>query len=420
MKWSPFAVVTLLSLPVSASQVEVLHWWTSGGEAKAVEVLKSEWAERGNQWNDFAVQGGGGKSAMTVLKSRALAANPPEAANLKGYELDEWASLGFLRDLSPMAEHLGWYPKMPPMVRDTLSHNGTLMAVPIGIHRINWLWLNRAVFERLGLTPPTDWEQFVTVAKQLKAKGVTPLAIGNEPWQLTVLFETVVLGEGGKAFYRKAFLEQDPATLTGPEMVRALTRFQQLRDFVPEKYAGLKWHQATNLLESGGAAMQIMGDWVKGELSAGNYRPGEDIECLPSPGSAGLFSYNLDSIAMFKQRDPAQLQAQGELAQLLMTPEFQARFNRVKGSIPALSQPDMRQFDRCAIRSYQDFQQAEQGGNLLPSMSDGMAVPTNMRQAIMDVLSSFFNDPRANPEQTALQLERAMRSTRSGTGAEQK
>ncbi|MDM5094999.1 ABC transporter substrate-binding protein [Aeromonas rivipollensis] len=418
MKLFPFAIVALLSLPVDASQVEVLHWWTSGGEAKAVEVLKSEWAEQGNQWNDFAVQGGGGKSAMTVLKSRALAANPPEAAHLKGYELHEWASLGFLRDLSPMAEHLGWYPQLSPMVRDTLSQNGALMAVPTGIHRVNWLWLNRKLFERLGLTPPTDWEHFMAVAEQLKAQGVTPLAIGNEPWQLAVLFETVALGEGGKAFYRKAFLEQDSATLTGPDMVRVLTRFQQLRAYVPEKYAGLKWHQATNLLESGGAAMQIMGDWVKGELSAGNYRPGEDIDCLPSPGSQDLFSYNLDSIAMFKQRDPAQLQAQGELARLLMTPRFQEEFNRVKGSIPALTQPDMSKFDRCAIRSYHDFQLAERDGNLLPSMAEGMAVPTNMRQGIMDVLSSFFNDPKANPEQTAQQLERAMRSTRSG--AEQK
>ncbi|HBL04872.1 MAG TPA: sugar ABC transporter substrate-binding protein [Aeromonas salmonicida] len=418
MKLFPFAIVALLSLPVGASQVEVLHWWTSGGEAKAIEVLKSEWAEQGNQWNDFAVQGGGGKSAMTVLKSRALAANPPEAAHLKGYELHEWASLGFLRDLSPMAEHLGWYPQLSPMVRDTLSQNGALMAVPTGIHRVNWLWLNRKLFERLGLTPPTDWAQFVAVADKLKAQGVTPLAIGNEPWQLAVLFETVALGEGGKAFYRKAFLEQDSATLTGPDMVRVLTRFQQLRAYVPEKYAGLKWHQATNLLESGGAAMQIMGDWVKGELSAGNYRPGEDIDCLPSPGSQGLFSYNLDSIAMFKQRDPAQLQAQGELARLLMTPRFQEEFNRVKGSIPALTKPDMSKFDRCAIRSYQDFLHAEQQDNLLPSMAEGMAVPTNMRQGIMDVLSSFFNDPNANPEQTAQQLERAMRSTRSG--AEQK
>ncbi|XQW87648.1 ABC transporter substrate-binding protein [Aeromonas veronii] len=412
MKWLSFSVIALLSAPVAASQVEVLHWWTSGGEAKAVEVLKSEWTKQGNQWNDFAVQGGGGKSAMTVLKSRALAANPPEAAHLKGYELKEWAGLGFLRDLTPMAEHLGWYSQMPPMVRATLSQNGALMAVPTGIHRVNWLWLNRKVFERNKLTPPTSWAQFVTVADQLKKRGITPLAIGNEPWQLAVLFETVALGEGGKEFYRKAFLEQDSATLTGPDMVRVLTRFQQLRAYVPQKYAGLKWHQATNLLESGGAAMQLMGDWVKGELSAGNYRPGEDIACLPSPGSAGLFSYNLDSIAMFKQRDPAQLQAQGDLAQLLMTPQFQAEFNRVKGSIPALTNPDMSKFDRCAIRSYQDFLLAEKQDNLLPSMAEGMATPTNMRQAILDVLSNFFNDPKANPEQTALHLERAMRSTR--------
>ncbi|MFU1547331.1 ABC transporter substrate-binding protein [Aeromonas veronii] len=412
MKWLSFSVIALLSAPVAASQVEVLHWWTSGGEAKAVEVLKSEWTKQGNQWNDFAVQGGGGKSAMTVLKSRALAANPPEAAHLKGYELKEWAGLGFLRDLSPMAEHLGWYGQMPPMVRATLSQNGALMAVPTGIHRVNWLWLNRKIFERNKLTPPTSWAQFVTVADQLKKRGITPLAIGNEPWQLAVLFETVALGEGGKEFYRKAFLEQDSATLTGPDMVRVLTRFQQLRAYVPQKYAGLKWHQATNLLESGGAAMQVMGDWVKGELSAGNYRPGEDIACLPSPGSAGLFSYNLDSIAMFKQRDPAQLQAQGDLAQLLMTPKFQEEFNRVKGSIPALTNPDMSKFDRCAVRSYQDFLLAEKQDNLLPSMAEGMATPTNMRQAILDVLSNFFNDPKANPEQTALHLERAMRSTR--------
>ncbi|WP_429087549.1 ABC transporter substrate-binding protein [Aeromonas veronii] len=412
MKWLSFSVIALLSAPVAASQVEVLHWWTSGGEAKAVEVLKSEWTKQGNQWNDFAVQGGGGKSAMTVLKSRALAANPPEAAHLKGYELKEWAGLGFLRDLTPMAEHLGWYSQMPPMVRATLSQNGALMAVPTGIHRVNWLWLNRKIFERNKLTPPTDWAQFVTVADQLKKRGITPLAIGNEPWQLAVLFETVALGEGGKEFYRKAFLEQDSATLTGPDMVRVLTRFQQLRAYVPQKYAGLKWHQATNLLESGGAAMQVMGDWVKGELSAGNYRPGEDIACLPSPGSAGLFSYNLDSIAMFKQRDPAQLQAQGDLAQLLMTPQFQEEFNWVKGSIPALTNPDMSKFDRCAVRSYQDFLLAEKQDNLLPSMAEGMATPTNMRQAILDVLSNFFNDPKANPEQTALHLERAMRSTR--------
>ncbi|MGL5288476.1 MAG: ABC transporter substrate-binding protein, partial [Aeromonas sp.] len=366
----------------------------------------------GNQWDEFAVQGGGGKSAMMVLKSRALAANSPEAAHLKGFELQEWAKLGFLRDLSPLAEQLGWYAKMPPIVRSTLSLDGALMAVPTGIHRVNWLWLNRKVFTQQKLTPPTDWAQFIEVAQQLKKRDIIPLAIGNEPWQLAVLFETVALGEGGKAFYHKAFIEQDSATLIGPDMVRVLTRFHQLRAYVPQKYAGLKWFQATKLLENGGAAMQLMGDWVKGELSAGHYRLGEEIDCLPSPGSRGLFSYNLDSIAMFKQRDPTQLQAQADLATLLMSPANQQAFNRVKGSIPALIDPDMRTFDRCAINAYQDFLQAQQQDNLLPSMAEGMAMPTNMRQAIFDVLGNFFNDTTGDPLQTAQQLERAIRSAR--------
>ena len=42
MKWFPISLLALLCGSASASQVEVLHWWTSGGEAKAVEELKSE------------------------------------------------------------------------------------------------------------------------------------------------------------------------------------------------------------------------------------------------------------------------------------------------------------------------------------------------------------------------------------------
>lgn len=412
-KTLPPLLCTLLTIPVThASQVEVLHWWTSGGEARAVEVLKSMWKADGNQWQDFAIQGGGGKSAMTVLKSRALAANPPQAAHLKGVELREWAGLGFLRDLGPMADHFGWYPAMPPVVRQTLSPGGSLVAVPTGIHRVNWLWINRRLFAKQGLTPPTDWAGFIKVADRLKEQGITPLAIGNEPWQLAILFEAVALGEGGRDFYRKALLELDPAVLTGPDMVRVLQRFQQLRSYVPQSFVGLKWNQATTLLETGGAAMQVMGDWAKGELTAADYRPGEDILCLPTPGSQGTFSYNIDSIAMFKVRDPVQLQAQSELADLIMRPDFQARFNQAKGSIPALTKVEMKGFDRCAIRSQQDFVQAEKEGNLLPSVAEGMALPTSLQQALMDMLANFFNDPNADAAMTAARLGRVMRSAK--------
>ena len=41
-----------------AGEVEVLHWWTSGGEAKAVAALKASMQQKGHTWKDFAVAGG--------------------------------------------------------------------------------------------------------------------------------------------------------------------------------------------------------------------------------------------------------------------------------------------------------------------------------------------------------------------------
>ena len=60
MKQSVAALILALgSAAVSAGEVEVLHWWTSGGEAKSVSVLKGLMEEQGNSWKDFAIAGGG-------------------------------------------------------------------------------------------------------------------------------------------------------------------------------------------------------------------------------------------------------------------------------------------------------------------------------------------------------------------------
>lgn len=68
---------------------EVLHWWTSGGEAKAAAALKADFEANGGKWNDMAVAGGGGDAAMTVLRSRVLAGDPPAAAQIKGPNIQD-------------------------------------------------------------------------------------------------------------------------------------------------------------------------------------------------------------------------------------------------------------------------------------------------------------------------------------------
>ena len=54
-------------------KIEVLHWWTSGGEAAALKVLKDDFAANGGEWLDMPVAGGGGDAAMQTLKARIVA-----------------------------------------------------------------------------------------------------------------------------------------------------------------------------------------------------------------------------------------------------------------------------------------------------------------------------------------------------------
>ena len=68
----------------ASPEAEVLHYWTSGGEAKSVAVLQEEFAANGGTWTDMPVAGGGGDAAGTALRARVLAGNAPTAAQIKG------------------------------------------------------------------------------------------------------------------------------------------------------------------------------------------------------------------------------------------------------------------------------------------------------------------------------------------------
>ena len=70
------ALLTLSLVPnisIAGPKAEVLHWWTSGGEAKALQVLKDDFASGGGEWTDMPVAGGGVDAAMQTLKARIFA-----------------------------------------------------------------------------------------------------------------------------------------------------------------------------------------------------------------------------------------------------------------------------------------------------------------------------------------------------------
>ncbi|PSW62922.1 sugar ABC transporter substrate-binding protein [Photobacterium kishitanii] len=396
---------------MAAGQVEVLHWWTSSGEAKSAKVLKQMMEQQGHSWKDFAVAGGGGESAMTVLKMRAVSGNPPTAAQLKGHDIQEWGRLGFLTSLDDVAQQEHWDKVLPPVVANIMKYNHHYVAVPINVHRVNWLWINPKVFQAADAKVPTTLADFFIAADKIKAAGFIALAHGGQPWQDTTLFESIALAVLGSADYRKAFVDLDMTIINSNKMVEVFKQFKRMKAYIDPQAKGRHWNAATEMVIDGQAAMQFMGDWAKGEFAQAGELPGKDYLCVPAPGTQHQFTFNIDSLAFFKLKGTeADNIAQHDLAQTLLMPSFQRVFNLNKGSIPVRLDMDMSAFDQCALDSMTAFKQASLSGDLVPSFSQNLATTADVQSAIVDVVSEFFNQTDPNPTLAPSRLARAIKS----------
>lgn len=379
---------------VRAGEVEVLHWWTSGGEAKAAAELKATMQKKGHTWKDFAVAGGGGDSAMTVLKSRVVSGNAPAAAQIKGPSLQEWAREGVLANMDGVAKAEKWDELLPKAIADGLKYKGNYIAAPVNVHRVNWLWANPEVFKKAGAKLPTTWDEFFVAAEALKKAGVIPVAHGGQNWQDFTTFESVALGVGGADFYKKALVQLDAGSLKGATMQKVLETFKKVKGYTDKNAPGRDWNLATAMVIKGEAGMQLMGDWAKGEFLAAGKVPGKDFACVAAPGTAKSYTYNVDSFALFKLKDPANQKAQQDLAAAIMSTDFQEVFNLNKGSIPVRLGMKLDKFDDCAKTSSADFVASSKAGSLVPSIAHGMSVPSAVEGAMKDVVSQFWNDDK--------------------------
>ena len=384
------------SLAHAEPQAEVLHWWTSGGEARSVAVLQKEFASRGGKWTDMPVAGGGGDAAMTALRARVLAGNAPTAVQLKGPAIQEWYEEGVLANISSVAKAQGWADVLPASIAGHMKCEGKWCAAPVNVHRIDWIWANAAVLAKNGISMPTSWDEFNAAAAKLQAAGITPLAHGGQAWQDATVFEAVALGIGGPEFFQKAFVELDQATLKSNTMVKVFDQMRIMRGFVDNNFSGRDWNLATAMVMNGEAAFQIMGDWAKGEFLAAGKRPGIDFLCASTPGDG--FLYNVDSFAMFAVDGSEKKDGQLLLAELIVGKNFQKVFNMNKGSIPARVDVALDDFDPCAHTSAQDMATSNAGGSLLPSYAHGMALRGAQAGAITDVVTAHFNSDMSSAD----------------------
>ncbi len=387
------AVLALLATTslAQAEDVEVLHWWTSGGEAAALGVLKDDLQAQGIGWIDMPVSGGGGEAAMTTLRARVTADDAPTAVQMLGFDIQDWAAEGVLANLDDVAAAEGWDAVVPAALQAFSKYDGRWIAAPVNVHSTNWVWANKPMLDELGIAQPTTWDEFVAAMQTARDAGYTGLAHGGQPWQDATVFDGVVLSVGGAEFYTAAFIDLDPAALGGEQMIEAFRRMETLRGFVDDNFSGRDWNLASSMVINGEAAFQIMGDWAKGEFINAGQVPGQDFLCFRVPGSEGTVAFNSDQFAMFAVDSDAAREAQNAMATAIMSPGFQSAFNVVKGSVPARTDVPNDAFDACGKQGMADLAAASDAGTLVGSMAHGHANRAAVKNAIYDVVTAAFN-----------------------------
>lgn len=403
-----FAACLLLSVAgfcasagARAESLQVLHWWKSASERKAVDLIAARLASEADiGWRDSMVPSGSGSGAGIVLRSRMLAKDAPEVAQVNGIVIRDWARLDLLLDLDAVAAAGKWDKQLLPTVAEAIKSDGHVYAAPVGIHRMNTLFYNRRLLARLNLAVPETWTQFEHAAARLHQAGIVPLAQSSEPWQVSTLFEALVLSEGAE-FHRELFQRRQAAAYTDPRLATALQRLRGLKKWMGSPIAERSWDEGVRELAEGRAAFMVMGDWAKGELVLRGLTVEEGFGCAAVPGTANYHLYNIDTMGMLATRE-SHRPAQEKLAALIMSPALQNDYNQIKGSIPVLRNPVLSKMDVCARASWKLFTSGPEA--LVPSLVHRMATEEIVRDAIVAEVHRYFLDDNVSVADTQRRL----------------
>ncbi|MCD7109932.1 ABC transporter substrate-binding protein [Rhizobium sp. DKSPLA3] len=330
-----------------ATDLEVTHWWTSGGEAAAVAELAKAFDATGNKWVDGAIAGSGG-TARPIMISRITGGDPMGATQFNhGRQAEELVQAGLMRDLTDVATAEKWKEVIrPASLLDACTIDGKIYCAPVNIHSWQWLWLSNAAFKTAGVEVPKTWDEYVAAAPALEKAGIVPLALGGQAWQSAGLFDVLLISLGGKDLYLKVYKDKDGETATGPEIAKIFKAADDARKMA--KGSNVQdWNQATNLVITGKAGGQVMGDWAQGEFQLANQKAGTDYSCLPGLGMNGFLATAGDAFYFPLLKDEDKSKAQEALAKSLLDPATQVAFNLKKGSLPVRGDVDLNAANDC-------------------------------------------------------------------------
>ncbi len=196
---------------------------------------------------------------------------------------DEFSDVLELRESAIFAQN-GYLSELPEsvtsLVREEYRGKGACYAIPRYTTTLGILY-NRDLFEKLGLSEPESYEDFLEICETIRDAGVNPLAIGGaNNWHMgfwgNYLYQNYILNEENKAEWDSDALEE------------MLTDFRSFRKkhYVDARFQNITDSQTVQELSTGASAMLYSGPWMIDQIK--NLNPQMEIGFFYVPAKQGI------------------------------------------------------------------------------------------------------------------------------------
>jgi len=249
-----------------AKSAVVIRWWHINSDMPSRAVFE-------DLAREFGQSRARAKVEVTMLENieykaklelEFAAKDPPDVFHSwGGGNLAEQAKAGYLRDITEWGRSDRWQSKINPAALALFSWEGKIYGFPHDLGAVGF-WYNSEILRAAGYESfPREWPAFVSMLDRLKARGVTPVALGiADRWPVMYYWVYLAMRLGGADLFpeilagRRGF--NDPAMAKAGHMMRDL----YLRGYFSPTGIGDDFMSQSRQMGDGECAMQLMGQWA--------------------------------------------------------------------------------------------------------------------------------------------------------------
>ena len=321
--------ITVVTISISRAddtqpQAEILHWWVSEGESAALKVFIDAFKSRGGHYYDSSKYNeiANRKEAIERMGKGYPATLTQWNA---GKDLVDLYDFGLVKPIRKQKIVKRLKSLLPAPVLDTVSRKGEIIAIPLNIHSENWLWYSVKHVGHSNVDLSGDWTEFLRLGEVL-AKNDTPLlAVGNQPWQVRILFTSVFLGVS-RDRYTDFYLTNEADVVDTDGFKTTLEVFNALAGY-SKSFGDGNLNTQIGAVADNRAAANFMGDWARGEFISLGQKVGDDYGCQLTSTDDPSLLMAIDALVLGKVDEKSEIDGQDLMLDIVSDPAISLQFN---------------------------------------------------------------------------------------------